>query len=30
VLHLYAEGDGEADTRAILDTYEAEIKKSAL
>jgi phosphomannomutase len=30
VLHLYAEGDGEADTRAILDTYESEIKKSAL
>lgn len=30
VLHLYAEGDGDADCRAILDTYEAEIKKSAL
>lgn len=30
VLHLYAEGDGEADTRAILERYEAEIKKSAL
>jgi mannose-1-phosphate guanylyltransferase/phosphomannomutase len=30
VLHLFAEGDGEADCRAILDTYEAEIKKSAL
>lgn len=30
VLHLYAEGDGESDTRALLDTYESEIKKSAL
>jgi len=30
VLHLYAEGDGEADTRAILERYEEEIKKSAL
>jgi len=29
VLHLYAEGDGEADCKAILDRYEAEIKKSA-
>jgi len=29
VLHLVAEGDGDADTRAILDTYEAEIKNSA-
>jgi mannose-1-phosphate guanylyltransferase/phosphomannomutase len=30
VLHLYAEGDGESDTRAILDNYEEQIKKSAL
>jgi mannose-1-phosphate guanylyltransferase/phosphomannomutase len=29
VLHLVAEGDGEADTRAILDTYETEIKNFA-
>ncbi len=26
VLHLYAEGDGETDARAILDRYEEEIK----
>lgn len=30
VLHLYAEGDGEADARAILDTYETEIKGYSL
>lgn len=29
VLHLYAEGDGEADCKAILDTYESRIKSSA-
>ncbi|PKQ28931.1 MAG: mannose-1-phosphate guanyltransferase [Candidatus Anoxymicrobium japonicum] len=28
VLHLYAEGDGEADCKAVLDTFEAEIKNS--